>query len=70
MGGLCTWLGVSAMRARVWAAGGWRRMCCKPIQASRIVTIYDVLLHGEVRRAVCGFASQLWVPGRADGWGI
>eukprot|EP00983_Pelagomonas_calceolata_P127101 1161368-Pelagomonas_calceolata.AAC.7 len=45
-------------------------MCCKPIQTSRIVTIYDVSLLGEVKRAVCGLASQLWVPGRADGWGI
>eukprot|EP00983_Pelagomonas_calceolata_P044951 1139502-Pelagomonas_calceolata.AAC.11 len=26
----------------------------------------DVQLHGEVRGPVCGLASQLWVPGRAD----
>eukprot|EP00983_Pelagomonas_calceolata_P074682 1152646-Pelagomonas_calceolata.AAC.8 len=42
----------------------------KPIQTSRIVTTYNVLLLGEVRRAVCGFANQLWVPERADGWKI
>eukprot|EP00983_Pelagomonas_calceolata_P125951 1161258-Pelagomonas_calceolata.AAC.4 len=30
--------------------------------------MYDVLLHGEVRRLVCRLASHLWVPGRADGW--
>eukprot|EP00983_Pelagomonas_calceolata_P003465 113092-Pelagomonas_calceolata.AAC.2 len=29
--------------------------------------MYNVLLLGEVRRAACGLASQLWEPGRA-GW--
>eukprot|EP00983_Pelagomonas_calceolata_P050515 1142006-Pelagomonas_calceolata.AAC.4 len=32
--------------------------------------MYGVLLHGEVRRAARGLASQWWVPGRADGWEI
>eukprot|EP00983_Pelagomonas_calceolata_P098966 1158406-Pelagomonas_calceolata.AAC.9 len=32
-----------------------------------MATMYNVILHGEVRRAVCGLASQLWVSGRADG---
>eukprot|EP00983_Pelagomonas_calceolata_P100212 1158539-Pelagomonas_calceolata.AAC.1 len=31
--------------------GVWKRACGKPIQTSKIVTMYDVLLHGEVRRA-------------------
>eukprot|EP00983_Pelagomonas_calceolata_P099752 1158493-Pelagomonas_calceolata.AAC.1 len=43
----------------------WIQTCSKPIQTSRIVTAYIVLLLGEVRRAVCGLASQLWVLGRA-----
>eukprot|EP00983_Pelagomonas_calceolata_P027601 866632-Pelagomonas_calceolata.AAC.3 len=29
----------------------WRRTCCRTTQTSRIVTMYDLLLHGEVRRA-------------------
>eukprot|EP00983_Pelagomonas_calceolata_P120633 1160725-Pelagomonas_calceolata.AAC.1 len=62
--GLHAWLGVSAMRGRVWAAGAVQR-CSKPIQTYRIVSAYNVLLLGEVSRAVCGLASQLWVPGRA-----
>jgi hypothetical protein len=27
--------------------------------------MYDVIINGEVRRAVSGLASKLWVPGRA-----
>eukprot|EP00983_Pelagomonas_calceolata_P043539 1138948-Pelagomonas_calceolata.AAC.4 len=27
--------------------------------------MYDVFLLGRVRRAACGRANQLWVPGRA-----
>eukprot|EP00983_Pelagomonas_calceolata_P093748 1157809-Pelagomonas_calceolata.AAC.14 len=43
--------------------GGGIQTCSKPIQTSRIVTSYNVLLLGEVWRAVCGLASQLWVSG-------
>eukprot|EP00983_Pelagomonas_calceolata_P046655 1140282-Pelagomonas_calceolata.AAC.1 len=50
------------MRGRVWAAGA--------VQMQKVITAYNVLLLGGVSRAVCGLASQLWVPGRADGWGI
>eukprot|EP00983_Pelagomonas_calceolata_P134845 1162100-Pelagomonas_calceolata.AAC.6 len=57
------------MCARVWAAGAVEANVLQSIQTSRIVTMYDVLLHGEVRRAVCELASHLWVPGRADGGG-
>jgi len=28
--------------------------------------MYDVIMNGEVRRAVSGLASKLWMPGRAD----
>eukprot|EP00983_Pelagomonas_calceolata_P052004 1142655-Pelagomonas_calceolata.AAC.1 len=42
-----------------WQQGVWRRMCCKPIQTSRIMTMYDVLLHCEFRRAVCGLAGPV-----------
>eukprot|EP00983_Pelagomonas_calceolata_P009675 313157-Pelagomonas_calceolata.AAC.3 len=28
------------------------------------LTMYNVLLHGEVRMVVCRLYSQLWVPGR------
>eukprot|EP00983_Pelagomonas_calceolata_P094546 1157900-Pelagomonas_calceolata.AAC.18 len=58
------------MHARVWAAGVVEANMLQTNPTSRIVTMYDVLLYGEVRRAVCGLASQLWVSGRADGWGI
>eukprot|EP00983_Pelagomonas_calceolata_P069025 1150195-Pelagomonas_calceolata.AAC.1 len=44
--------------------------CSKAIQTSRIGTAYNVLLLGEVRRAVCELASLLWLLGRADGWEI
>jgi len=27
--------------------------------------MYDVIINGEVRRAVSGLANKLWVPGRA-----
>ena len=27
--------------------------------------MYDVIMNGEVRRAISGPASKLWVPGRA-----
>jgi hypothetical protein len=27
--------------------------------------MYDVIINGEVRRAVSGLAIKLWVPGRA-----
>ena len=36
-----------------------------PLQTSRIAIMYDVIINGEVRRAVSGLASKLWVPGRA-----
>eukprot|EP00983_Pelagomonas_calceolata_P073800 1152277-Pelagomonas_calceolata.AAC.1 len=35
-----------------------------------MVAMYNVLLRGEVKVAVCGLASQLWAPGRADECGI
>eukprot|EP00983_Pelagomonas_calceolata_P004677 152962-Pelagomonas_calceolata.AAC.2 len=44
--------------------GVWRHSCSKPIQTSRIVTMYKMLLPGAARWALCGLASQLWVPGR------
>jgi len=53
------------MRARVWAAGGVKVNSSKLVQTSRIAIMYDVIMNGEVRRAVSGLASKLWVPGRA-----
>jgi len=45
--------------------GVWRQACSKSFQTSKVVAIYDVSLLGEVKRAVCGLASLLWVLGRA-----
>jgi hypothetical protein len=53
------------MRARVWAAGGVKVNSSKLVQTSRIAIMYDVIMNGEIRRAVGGLASKLWVPGRA-----
>eukprot|EP00983_Pelagomonas_calceolata_P064183 1148008-Pelagomonas_calceolata.AAC.5 len=47
----------------------YRQTCSKAIQTSKIVTTGNVLLLGEVRRAVYGLASHSYLPGRADEWG-
>eukprot|EP00983_Pelagomonas_calceolata_P134559 1162072-Pelagomonas_calceolata.AAC.2 len=43
---------LSASCAWVWATRMWRQMCSKSFQTSKKITMYDVLLHGGVRRAV------------------
>lgn len=43
---------------------GQRQTCSKTIQTSRMVTSYNVWLHGDMRRALCELVRQLWVPGK------
>eukprot|EP00983_Pelagomonas_calceolata_P088141 1157123-Pelagomonas_calceolata.AAC.6 len=65
--GVCARLKVSAMRARVWAAGGMEAKVQQiNHQTFRIVTVQGVPLDYEVRKALCGLASFLWVPRRTS----
>eukprot|EP00983_Pelagomonas_calceolata_P091580 1157565-Pelagomonas_calceolata.AAC.3 len=58
------------MRKGCGPRGVWRQRCSKSFQASKRVTMYNVLMHGEIIRAVYGLASQLWVPSRAGCVGV
>eukprot|EP00983_Pelagomonas_calceolata_P029983 938555-Pelagomonas_calceolata.AAC.1 len=42
----------------------WRQLCRKTTQTSR--TMYNVLLRGELKKALSGLASQLPVPGKTS----
>eukprot|EP00983_Pelagomonas_calceolata_P126443 1161304-Pelagomonas_calceolata.AAC.4 len=48
----------------------WSKTCGISIQSPRIVTMYGVILLGEVRRAFCGLARQSWVPHKAGGCSV
>eukprot|EP00983_Pelagomonas_calceolata_P096331 1158116-Pelagomonas_calceolata.AAC.2 len=58
----------------MWVAGGVNARVQQTNPNFQDRDNIQVSLLGEVRRAVCGLASQLWVPGRADeyadGWKI
>eukprot|EP00983_Pelagomonas_calceolata_P096089 1158086-Pelagomonas_calceolata.AAC.29 len=45
--------------------GVCRQTCSKSFQTLKVVAMYDVSLLHEVKWAVRGLASLLWVPGRA-----